>query len=141
MTDQPAMTALVDQLVRAGRLPDPAWQEAFAAIGRGQFVPYVFVPCVDRPGWRIVEGDEQWRALVGSDEALVTQLDGDDTAADACRRGDTVQADPTSSSSAPSLMAAMLYALDVRDGMRVLEVGAGTGYNAALCPTGSETQG
>lgn len=37
-----------------------------------------------------------------------------------------------SSSSQPSLMAMMLVALRVRDGDRVLEIGAGTGYNAAL---------
>jgi protein-L-isoaspartate(D-aspartate) O-methyltransferase len=37
-----------------------------------------------------------------------------------------------SSASAPDVMAAMLEQLDVRPGQRVLEIGAGTGYNAAL---------
>ncbi len=39
---------------------------------------------------------------------------------------------PISSSSQPTVMAVMLEMLDVRPGHRVLEVGAGTGYNAAL---------
>lgn len=39
---------------------------------------------------------------------------------------------PVSSSSQPAIMAIMLEQLDVRPGMRVLEIGAGTGYNAAL---------
>jgi protein-L-isoaspartate(D-aspartate) O-methyltransferase len=37
-----------------------------------------------------------------------------------------------SSSSQPLVMAAMLEQLDLRPGQRVLEIGAGTGYNAAL---------
>jgi protein-L-isoaspartate(D-aspartate) O-methyltransferase len=39
---------------------------------------------------------------------------------------------PTSSSSDPKIMARMLEQLDVRPGHRVLEIGAATGYNAAL---------
>jgi protein-L-isoaspartate(D-aspartate) O-methyltransferase len=39
---------------------------------------------------------------------------------------------PVSSSSAPSIMAVMLEMLTVGPGQRVLEIGAGTGYNAAL---------
>lgn len=39
---------------------------------------------------------------------------------------------PVSSSSQPSVMAMTLEQLDVRPGQRVLEIGAGTGYNAAL---------
>ncbi len=39
---------------------------------------------------------------------------------------------PVSSSSQPTIMAIMLQLLDPRPGQRVLEIGAGTGYNAAL---------
>jgi len=39
---------------------------------------------------------------------------------------------PTSSASDPKIMARMLEQLDVRPGHRVLEIGAATGYNAAL---------
>lgn len=51
---------------------------------------------------------------------------------------------PISSSSQPAIMAVMLEQLDVRPGARVLEIGAGTGYNAGLLarlagPTGRVT--
>ena len=38
----------------------------------------------------------------------------------------------TSSSSQPAIMAIMLEQLDLKPGQRVLEIGAGTGFNAAL---------
>lgn len=52
------------------------------------------------------------------DEALVTQID---------ERGM-----PGSSTSQPSVMAVQLEALALEHGQRVLEIGVGTGYNAAL---------
>lgn len=39
---------------------------------------------------------------------------------------------PVSSASQPTIVAAMLEQLDVVPGLRVLEIGAGSGYNAAL---------
>lgn len=48
----------------------------------------------------------------------------------AMRRGD--QGQWTSSSSMPTIMAIMLEQLDLKPGQRVLEIGAGTGFNAAL---------
>lgn len=41
----------------------------------------------------------------------------------------------TSSSSQPTMMAQMLTQLDLQPGMNVLEIGAGTGYNAAIMQT------
>jgi protein-L-isoaspartate(D-aspartate) O-methyltransferase len=55
---------------------------------------------------------------VYSDEALVTKRDASGL--------------PRSSSSQPALMASMLDQLALAPGHRVLEIGAGTGYNAAL---------
>lgn len=42
---------------------------------------------------------------------------------------------PISSSSQPTMMALMLEQLDLQAGMNVLEIGAGTGYNAAIMQT------
>ncbi len=45
--------------------------------------------------------------------------------------------DPPSSSSQPTVMAWMLNWLDLKPGMKVLEIGAGTGFNAALLSVGT----
>lgn len=61
---------------------------------------------------------ELWDELVSSDDPVVTQLDDEGW--------------PASSSSARWIMNAMLDALDLQPGHRVLEIGTGTGWNAAL---------
>jgi protein-L-isoaspartate(D-aspartate) O-methyltransferase len=60
------------------------------------------------------------------DRAFVTNWDGEGL--------------PVSASTQPTMMAVMLGQLELAPGHRVLEVGTGTGYNAALlaCLTGSE---
>lgn len=137
MTTNPAAAqdlraTMVGQLTRSGYLTDLAWCDAFATVPREVFVPFFFLSCRGRPGWRLSETDEEWLHGVYADEALVTQLNGDNAAALAARAGQSVEGRPTSSSSAPGLMAAMLHSLDVAEGMTVLEIGTGSGYNAAL---------
>ncbi|MER6663255.1 ATP-grasp peptide maturase system methyltransferase [Amycolatopsis japonica] len=123
----------VAQLVESGALDDPAWRSVFAQVPRHEFVPYYFESCRDRLGWALVEQPaDEWLAGVYSVDHLVTQVGGDDKNVDAARHGYRVEGPPTSSSSAPGLMARMLRALDLDGREQVLEIGTGTGYNAAL---------
>ncbi len=116
---------LVDHLLGSGAL-DAAWKDAFLAVPRHAFLPPVFwIP--DGDGHRRVDrsADEAgWMAAACADTAAVTQWDDGDTGAG--------QAVPTSSASMPTMVATMLGDLGVHDGDRVLEVGTGTGWNAAL---------
>jgi protein-L-isoaspartate(D-aspartate) O-methyltransferase len=96
--------ALVEQLRGQGLLRAPGTAEAFLAVPRERFLPEL----ARRDGL----------GAVYVNDAIVTRRDA---------RGL-----PISSSSQPSVMAVMLDLLDPRPGQRILEVGAGTGYNAAL---------
>lgn len=105
---------------------DPQWAAAFAEVPRHVFVPR-FYPDLDAP--EAIDGTnpdrrKEWLDGVYRDESLVTQY--------GLTPGTTDLWQSTSSSTRPSLMARMLTLLEVHDGHRVLEIGTGTGYNAAL---------
>lgn len=122
---------LVRALVRGGAVTDRRWREAFLKVPRHVFVPRYFLQRVGR--WMAVErGDPDWLTPIYADRVLVTQLDGDCARWDQARAGGPVAGSPTSSSSMPTIMAVMLEALQVKDDDRLLEIGTGTGYNAAL---------
>jgi len=114
------------ELRLAGAIRTDAVHDAFATVPRHH--------CLQRFRYRAdeytVEPDttpaEEVLDLVYANNSLVTHTGRD--------------GDPPSSSSSPSLMAKMLEALDVQPRHRVLEIGAGTGYNAALIAhiTGAE---
>jgi protein-L-isoaspartate(D-aspartate) O-methyltransferase len=126
--------ALVEQMMSDGTLRTPAWARAFATVPRHRFLPRFFRQTPDHDGWQAIgESDPDWLELVYTDATWVTQLDHDSTRWDtAARTRRSVQGVPTSSSTAPGLMALMLEALDIDDDQTVLEIGTGTGYNAAL---------
>ena len=104
----------VEQLRRNGAPLTPELAAAFAAVPRELFVADGFQR---RDGTWARPGTAGFRDAVYRDDVLVTKVDGRVA---------------ISSSSQPSLMAIMLAGLDVHPGRRVLEIGAGTGYNAAL---------
>lgn len=117
----PTYPDLVRDLADRGLLKG-RWRQVFEAVPRSRFVPAaVWRQLPDR--CKPVVGADAWLALVNSDEPVVTQLD------DGAEGGPGIA---TSSNSMPSMVARMLGLLDVEDGQRVLEIGTGTGYVAAL---------
>ncbi|GAB3911422.1 methyltransferase domain-containing protein [Kibdelosporangium lantanae] len=126
---------LVRALVRAGTLTDPRWRAAFLTVPRHAFLPRYFQQAAGR--WFAVgRGDTDWLTQIYADRVLVTQLDGDSDRWAEARANGPVAGAPTCSSSMPTIMAVMLEALRVNDSDRVLEIGTGTGYNAALLCAG-----
>ncbi|MBV9366150.1 MAG: hypothetical protein JOY89_18080, partial [Solirubrobacterales bacterium] len=95
---------LVKHLRAGGMLRTDAVAAAFSAVPRELFVAGVTA--------------EQGIEAVYRDEPHVIKKD--------------LEGRPLSSSSQPGIMAQMLDRLDLRPGHRVLEIGAGSGYNAAL---------
>lgn len=116
---RPHAARLADELVAAGKLTDPRLADAARSVPR-----HVFIPTYHRQtpngSWTEHTSIEDL-AAVYANTALITALATTPT-------GPTV----LSSSTQPGLMTRMIEALRLGDGMRVLEIGTGTGYNAAL---------
>ncbi|MFD8597504.1 methyltransferase domain-containing protein [Kitasatospora sp. NPDC059646] len=128
------MTLAPDWMGRSGAgRPFPvseAWAPSFDAVPRALFLPDLVWAHDMRSGTsRTVDrnADEaDWLAAAAADIPIVTQWD------DGNHHGAEPGTVPTSSASQPSLVASMLDDLQVEPGMRVLEQGTGTGWNAAL---------
>ncbi|MFF4985641.1 methyltransferase domain-containing protein [Streptosporangium saharense] len=106
----------------------PEWVKAFDAAPREAFLPEVMWP-FDNGRDLVVSRErepEQWRRWADTDVAITTQWD------DGRHTGTAPGEERTSSGSMPSLVFDMFADLSVEDGMRVLEVGTGTGWCAAL---------
>ncbi len=116
---------LVDRLIARGSLRSPTLIAAFRATPRHLFLDKVY----HHQGgyWHTLDAQnlsaEDLR-IIYSDRALTTHL------STPAEEGEQPVA--ISSSSQPSLMAQMLEDLHLEPGQHILEIGAGTGFNAAL---------
>jgi protein-L-isoaspartate(D-aspartate) O-methyltransferase len=122
---------MVDRLIARGALWSMPLIASFRATPRHLFLDQVYHH--REGGWRVFSPDaltDDDLRLIYSDRALTTRLSA--SARDPAQPPQEGDAVAISSSSQPSLMAQMLEDLRLHRGQRLLEVGAGTGYNAAL---------
>ena len=115
-----------DRLKAEGAIGSPAVERAFRTVPRHRLLETFFHRPIDAADFTTVHHDPErprpeHLELIYSDIASGTRL--------VEQFGARL---PASSTSQPSLVADMLELLEVAPGHRVLEVGAGTGYNAAL---------
>ncbi len=122
---RPYAEALVAALKSEGKLSSPLVEAAFKQVPRHPFIDhfYLLEKKDRRMQWQqvqpsTVQNTNTWLRTVYANQPIVTAFDEYNT--------------PTSSSSSPDAMAFMLEQLQLTPGMRVLEIGTGTGYNAAL---------
>ncbi|MGA5818281.1 methyltransferase domain-containing protein [Kitasatospora sp. NPDC094028] len=124
MTADAQRASLVAALIESGSLTAD-WAPSVAAVPRHAFLPdTIWTEDDSGTGCTRSEDPERWLRLAYSDLPVITQWD--DGAEDSAHRV------PTSSASMPTMVVEMLSDLDAAPGHRVLEVGTGTGYNAAL---------
>ncbi|MGP4001461.1 methyltransferase domain-containing protein [Streptomyces sp. 8N706] len=106
------------------------WAPSFAAIPRSLFLPDLMWPFDQESGGSIAvskaKDPEAWHGYADANVPIVTQWD------DGEHSGTEPGTVSTSSASMPSVVFSMLRDLAVAGGMRVLEIGTGTGWNAGL---------
>lgn len=122
---RPYANALVTTLKNEGKLSSPQVESAFKHVPRHPFIDHFFLlETSDRKmQWRHVQPSsvrdaDAWLRAIYTNRPVITAYDEYNI--------------PTSSSSSPDAMALMLEASQLHPGLRVLEIGTGTGYNAAL---------
>ncbi|MGC8817719.1 MAG: methyltransferase domain-containing protein [Candidatus Hadarchaeum sp.] len=112
----------VDDLKARGMIKSEVVERAFRRVERHRLLESFFYPDPVQRKFREVNFDPEnpeleILKLIYSDTPLVTRM---------------VDGIPISSTSQPGLVAQMLEFLDLKPGQKVLEIGAGTGYTAAL---------
>jgi protein-L-isoaspartate(D-aspartate) O-methyltransferase len=113
---------LARHLEDLGALRSPAWRRCFETVPRHRLIPrfrpYLRGQLLEEIDAAHPDSEAAWIEYAYRDLPAIIRIDA--------------QGDFTSSSSMPSLMARMLELLEVEEGNTVLEIGTGSGYNAAL---------
>ncbi|MFF3274949.1 methyltransferase domain-containing protein [Streptomyces chrestomyceticus] len=135
MTEAPPWAAAAAALADAVTADAPAWHDAVCNTPRHRLVPrwWQRIPSSPAQEWEQVdlpEDSPERLHTTYADVTLVTRVGP--THADHATPGEHGKGDPTSSSTLPGLIVSMAHRLDVRPGQRVLDVGTGSGYSAAL---------
>lgn len=136
MTEEQLRQRLADRLQAAGDIRSAKWRAAVENVPRHLFVPEFFRSITTNRGlmWEPITpekvGADEWLEIAYENDTLVTQIDG------RIHPSDTEEpipaGNPTSSSTLPGLVVAMLEDLEVGDDSNVLEIGTGSGYSTAL---------
>jgi protein-L-isoaspartate O-methyltransferase len=113
----------------------PEWHEAVSSTPRHSLILRWWKRIPDSPAeeWALISPEPQSDGHIAAtyrDETLVTRVGPHH--ADLAEPADRAKGSPTSSSTLPSLVVSMLHHLDAHPGHRVLDVGTGSGYSAAL---------
>jgi protein-L-isoaspartate O-methyltransferase len=107
---------------------DEPWAMAARGALRHKFLPetvWIYDDSGDLRPCNVEEEPDEWLRTAYADDPVITQVcDGEEP-----KDGEVW---PSSSASAPSIVFRMLRELDVKPGNTVLEIGTGTGWNAAL---------
>jgi protein-L-isoaspartate(D-aspartate) O-methyltransferase len=121
---------MVEELVARRAIRSSEWRQAALVVPRHVFIPTIYTDNSGADGiTRYTKADPGLSlGMAYQDHTWVTQLDNG--ASDP--EDEPILAAATSSSTAPSAVLEMLEDLEVTDGMRVLELGTGTGYSTAL---------
>lgn len=124
---------MLDELTKRGDV-DSEWCDAFATVPRHAFLPDTVWwqdetadGPVDLVPFHRLEHRETWMEMAYSNQAVITQIDDGEPVGPGL-----LGYEITSSASMPTVVAIMLGKLQAEPGMSVLEIGTGTGYNAAL---------
>ncbi|WP_405793369.1 methyltransferase domain-containing protein [Streptomyces sp. NBC_01506] len=127
--ERPSRNELGRVLMSEGALSSD-WAPSFAAVPRASFLPDLIWPFDMKTGQSVAVSrsaePDLWYGYADSDVPVVTQWD------DGQHTGNEPGEVSTSSASMPSVVFRMLKDLAVEPGNRVLEIGTGTGWNAAL---------